>query len=74
MRTLLQPVMGILCLAVFATSCKKHHDDDTIPPDVDNAIETKPPIQTAHTVNVSANIQGFYSAVPYYYSHTTKKY
>jgi len=73
MRTLLQPVLGILCLAVMATSCKKNHDDP-IPADVDNAVETKPPVQTAHTVNVTGNIQGYYSSVPYWYPHTTKKY
>ena len=73
MRTLLQPVMGMLCLAVMAVSCKKHHEDP-IPSDVENAVESKPPIQTANTVNVSTNIQGFYSSVPYYYQYTTKKY
>jgi len=73
MRTLLQPVLGILCLAVMIASCKKSHDDP-IPADVDNAIETKPPVQTANTVNVAANLQGYYSSVPYYYPYTTRKY
>ena len=73
MRTLLQPVMGMLCLAVMAVSCKKNHEDP-IPADVENAVETKPPVQTPHTVNVSTNIQGYYSSVPYYYQYTTKKY
>jgi len=57
----------------MAASCKKSHDDP-IPADVDNAIETKPPVQTANTVNVAANLQGYYSSIPYYYAYTTKKY
>jgi len=74
MRTLLQPVLGVLCLAVMAVSCKKNKAEDPIPADVNNAIETKPPVQTANTVNVTANIQGYYSSVPFYYQYTTKSY
>jgi predicted peptidase len=73
MRTLLQQVMGILCLTLIVTSCKKHNDD-AIPADPDNAIETKAPTQQPNTASVTTNIQGYYSSVPHYYQYTTKKY
>jgi len=73
MRTLLHPVIGILCLTIMTVSCKKSHEDP-IPADVENAVETKPPVQKPNTVNISANIQGYYSSVPFYYQYTTKKY
>ena len=51
-------------------SCKKEDN-----PNIDNTItETLPPVQTAVSVNVTANIGGFYKALPARYDSTTKKY
>jgi predicted peptidase len=58
----------------MAVSCKKHNEAPPIPADVENAVETVPPVQKAVTFNVNANISGYYYSLPYYYNYTTKNY
>ena len=61
-------------LLVFA-SCKKNNI--TLPPgviDYNLMIETEPPVQTGVTQEINALIGGYYSALPAYYTRSTKNY
>jgi predicted peptidase len=40
----------------------------------DNVVESAPPVHTAVTANVNANVAGFWQSVPARYTQTTKKY
>jgi len=65
----LLPIVFLSSLLVFVFSCNR----DVIPPTDDN-IETNQYILEPHTVNISTNLPGFYSAVPGHYYQNTLKY
>jgi predicted peptidase len=70
-----------VCALILFTACKKDkvavvpNVPPPPPPPVETEIiETQPPILTAEKIRVNGIIGGFYSAVPFNYSKTTKKY
>lgn len=67
-------VLGLFSLIIFAASCKKESGAASASSAANNVPETKPAIQTAVTADVTANIGGFYKALPARYDSTTKKY
>jgi len=72
----MKPVTKWALFAIAATlslaSCKK---DNASAEDIsNNKPETAPAVQTAVSAKVSANIGGFYQALPARYDSTTKKY
>src|SRR5438046_104352 len=56
---------------IFILICKR---DLLPPPPVDNNIETDQYVLEPHTVNISTNLPGFYSAVPGHYYRNNLMY
>ena len=73
-------VHWVSCLAVisFSYSCKKNLDQQTAQPpaptDINLVAETSPPVLKPTTLQLNANIGGFYTALPANYPKTSKSY
>jgi len=64
-------------LIFFAgVSCRKDHVEPTVDSvtDINDVVETKPPLQKPYSIAVDYNIKGYYAAVPFNYEKTTKSY
>jgi len=73
MRHVLRPLIPVIFLfhSISFVSCKKSNEASS---QADEVTETLPAIQTAVSVNVNANIGGFYVAKPARYDSTGNKY
>jgi poly(3-hydroxybutyrate) depolymerase len=77
MRTILHWVSG-LAVIFFSYACKKNADHPMVQPpvvtDINLETETSPPIIKPTSLQINANIGGFYSGLPANYAKTTKSY
>jgi predicted peptidase len=71
MRRFLQPSAFLIATIVFLISCNR---DVLPPPPASDDVETDQYILEPHTVNISTNLPGFYSAVPGHYYKKDLKY
>jgi predicted peptidase len=74
MKRNIQFILALLSAVVILNSCKKEAATPVGGNEADNVPETKPAIQTAVSADITANIGGFYKALPARYDSTTKKY
>ena len=75
MKHLTRTLSAILAIAILFSACKKDNGANNSTDNTGNDIaETLPAIQSAVTADVTANIGGFYKALPARYDSTTKKY
>ena len=75
MKKLIRILSAFLVLACLFVSCKKDSGSTNSASDANNNVpETKPAVQIAVNTDVTANIGGFYQALPARYDSTTKKY
>ncbi|MEP6746337.1 MAG: PHB depolymerase family esterase [Bacteroidota bacterium] len=73
MISLIKSFIPIALMVLLISSCKKNNAAVIAPPPND-VVETSPPYQKPLTVNINQYIGGYYEALPFHYSVTTKKY
>lgn len=73
-------VHWVFCLTIlsFSYACKKNNDQQTVQPpvvtDINLVAETSAPVLKPTTLQLNANVGGFYTALPANYSKTSKSY
>jgi len=73
MKKKLQFICVLLSTVIILTNCKKETANSVVN-EADTVQETQPAIQTAVSADITANIGGFYKALPARYNSTSKKY
>lgn len=65
-----------MLIVLAGASCRKDHMEPAVDnvTDINEVVETRPPVQKPYSIEVDYDIKGYYASLPFNYDKTTKNY